>query len=257
VNNKKNIIIHKRNEIIRGTDFYTLNTKKCFNAIYYLYQKNREITVLHEKTKISYSTLRTIMNLEKDNNYVEIINIALEELQSTLIRLNNFELNNKIYKWYSTKFLNDVYVEKNDVISVTIEISTFFKKMIISQKNFTELNLIQYLNKFRTKYAMKIYEYIKSFANYKYLDVTQKHLMILLNLDETSKYKYMSDLTILIERQLKEIVSKSDLKELKLYKNEELRKNKIFRFKINKTAKKNTASKEELEENLNKIIKRF
>ena len=251
------ITIHKRNEVVRGTDLYSLNAKKCFNAIYYLYQKNREVTSQHIKTNISYSSLRELMNLQKDNNYVAVINEAIEELQTTLIKLNNFKLDGIEYKWYSTKFLNDANVQKNNEIVVTIEISTFFKKMITSQTNFTQLDLVQYLNKFRTKYSMKLYEYFKSFSGYKYIDITQKHIMLLLNLNIDSKYKYMSDLTILLERQLKELVSKSDLKELKLETNSSLKKERIFRFLINPNADKKTAGKEELESALSAIIKRF
>jgi len=250
----KNITIHKRNEIIRGTDFYSLNAKKCFNAIYYLYQKNRVITTQYERTKIRYSSLRKCMNLESDNNYVAIINEAIKELQTTLITLNNFEIDETIYKWYSTKFLNDAHVKKDDEIAVTLEISTFFKKMIISQINFTKLDLVQYLNKFRTKYAMKLYEYLKSFGGYRYLDISQNHLMRLLNLSEKSKYKYYSQLKILIERQIKELVTKSDLKKLKLSDN---KKEKIFRFIIDPKAEKKTPSPKELETALENIIKRF
>jgi len=253
---EKKITIFKRNEVVRGADYYSLNAKKCFNAIYYLYQKNRDITTQYTQTKLRYSSLREVMNLQKDNNYVEIINKAIEELQTTLIKLNNFELDGKKYKWYSTKFLNDAYVEKDNEISVTLEISTFFKKLMITNIGFTELDLIYHLNKFRTKYAMKIYEYLKSFEGYKYLDIPQSHMLKLLGLEESKSYSNYANLKQLVERQLNEITKKSDLDKVKLLNSKLLAKKKIFRIQINPKSKKE-ADKIEAQTALDNLIKRF
>jgi len=252
----KKITIFKKNEIARGADYYSLNAKKCFNAIYYLYQKNRELTTQYTQTKLRYSSLREVMNLQKDNNYVEVINKAIEELQTTLIKLNNFEIDGKKYKWYSTKFLNDAYVEKDNEISVTLEISTFFKKMIVSNIGFTELDLVQYLNKFRTKYAMKIYEYLKSFEGYRYLDIPQSHMLKLLSLEDSKTYCHYAKLKVLVERQLKEIANKSDLEHVKLYSSKLLAKKKVFRIQINPKSKKD-ADKIQAHTALEGLIKRF
>jgi peptidyl-tRNA hydrolase len=262
---KKKITIHKRNEIVRGADLYSLNAKRCFNAIYYLYQKNRELFAKYEEKGVSYmsikfSTLRNLMSLEKDNNYVEIIKEAIRELQTTLIELNNWTnpVTGKKYLWYSTKFLNDAHISKDNNIAVSLEISTLFKELMIDQKNFTPLNLIEYMNKFRTKYAMKLYEYLKSFGGYKYIDISQKHLLKLLGLPEDHKtYKYYYELKRVIERQLKEIANKTDLKEVKLLNYKSLAKEKIFRIIINPKASKKTAKPKEIEDVLNAMIKRF
>jgi hypothetical protein len=101
-----------------------------------------------------------------------------------------------------------------------------------------------------------LYEYLKSFGGYRYLDITQKHLMKLLNLDEKSKYRYMSDLTILLERQLKDIAKKTDLKEVKLIKSKALSKEKTFRIIINPKSKKDV-EKTEAKTALENLIKRF
>ena len=262
---KSNITIFKRNEVARGTDMYSLNGKKCFNAIYYIYQKNRDMFAQYEDNNIAYmslkfSTLRDIMGLQKDNNYVEVIKDAIRELQTTLIELNNWvnPANGKKYAWYSTKFLNDANVEHDNIVTVQLEISTLFKQLMRAHINFTPLDLVQYMNKFRTKYAMKLYEYLKSFGNYRYLDIPQSHLMRLFGLDEKSKYRYMSDLSILLERQIKELIKKSDLKELKLDDSKQLKKDKIFRIYINPKAKKKTATKEDTKQILDSLsINRF
>jgi len=262
--NKKNITIHKRNEIIRGTDLYSLNGKRCFNAVYYLYQKNRNLFMEWEKKGVTFinlkfSTLRDLMSLEKDNNYVEIIKEAIKELQTTLIELNNWTnpVTGKKYLWYSTKFLNDAHVEKDNTLFVKLEISTLFKQLMTDQKNFTPLDLIQYMNQFRTKYAMKLYEYLKSFGGYKYINISQKHMLKLLGIDEEHKtYKQHYELKRLVERQLKEIVKKTDLEDTRLINSKALSKEKTFKILINPKNKKNV-DKIEAQTALENLIKRF
>jgi len=53
--------------------------------------------------------------------------------------------------------------------------------------NFTKLELIDIVNKLRTKYAMKLYEYLQSLGGYKYIDITHKHMLKLLGLIEIIK----------------------------------------------------------------------
>ena len=128
--------------------------------------------------------------------------------------------------------------------------------MMQLEGNFTPLNLLPYLNKFRTKYAMKIYEYLSSFGAYSYINITQKHMMKLLALDEKSKYKYYSQLLELVERQIKEIANKTDLKEVKLLKTKALAKDKTFRIIINPKSKKEV-EKTEAKTALENLVKRF
>ena len=263
---KKEVTIYKANELNRGTDMYSLNAKRCFNAIYYLYQKNREMFMQYENNNITYmsikfSTLRELMNLEKDNNYVEIIKEAIRELQTTLIELNNWvnPTDGKKYVWYSTKFLNDANIEQDNIITVQLEISALFKQLMKANVNFTRLDLVQYLNKFRTKHAMKLYEYLKSFNNYRYLDISQNHLMKLFGIDKDHKtYKHYAKLKNLLERQIKELVKKSDLKELELDDTKELKKEKVFRIYINPKAAKKTAKQKDIINALKALtIKKF
>ena len=81
-------------------------------------------------------------------------------------------------------------------------------------------------------------------------------MMKLLNLDEKSKYRYMSDLSTMVERQLKEIAKKSDLPNVKLIKSKTLSKDKIFRVQINPKSKKEV-DKTEAKTALDNLIKRF
>ena len=262
---KKEITIHKRNEIIRGTDMYSLNAKRCLNAIYYIYQKNRDMVLEYENKGVTFmnlhfSTLRDLMNLQKDNNYVDTIKNAIKELQTTLIELNNWTnpVTGKKYSWYSTKFLNDANVDHADRITVSVEISTLFKQLMREQVNFTKLNLLVHANKMRTKYSMKLYEYLTSFKNYYYIEISQKYLLKLFNIkDDDRTYKNYANLKQLLTRQLKEIAKKTDLKEVELQNSPTLAKQKIFKIKIHKKKgeKQEKPGKELIENILKEMVK--
>jgi len=256
---KNNITIHKKNELIRGIDDYSLHAKRALNAIYWAMQKHKRYS--YDSMLITFTTLRKVMSLENDNRYIDTIKDALLELQKPM-QLNNYThpVTETHYSWYSepvlTKvgFLQDDKSHKEHIVEVSV--STLVRHIMQTKGNFTPLDLIPITNQFRTKYAMKLYEYLKSFESYHYIDITHKHMMELLNLDEKSKYRYYSDLYILIERQLKQIVKKSDLKEVRLSKSKELSKDKIFRIVIRKDGVKN-ATIANMKKNLNPLIKRF
>ena len=252
------ITIHKKNELIRGSDIYSLHAKRALNAIYWGLQKHNLYE--HEYFKFSFSTLRKMMSLETDNRYVERMKEALQELQQPL-SLNNFyhPIQKQTFDWYSISFLDEVgFKKENNEWVASIKTNPSIKHLMQVEGNFTELELIEYLNKFKTKYAMKLYEYLKSFSSYKYLNITQNHMMKLFGVASDSKYRYMSDLTTLLQRQIKELVEKSDLKELKLSDDKQFKKDKIFHIQINPKASKKTANKEEAEKILNALmVKKF
>jgi len=252
---KQKITIHKKNEIVRGTDTYSLNAKKALNAIYWGMQKGNLYE--YEYITIKFSDLRKIMNLNNVEDYVQRIKEAMQELREPL-ELNNFyhPLQKMKFDWYSLSFLDEVgfIKDKNNVNTIArFRVNPLMKHLMQLEGNFTKLELIHISNKFRTKYAMKLYEYLKSFDGYKYLDISQSHLMKLLNLDENSKYRYMSDLTILLNRQIKELKNKSDLAELKVIP---MKRDKFFRIIINPKSKK-MVDKIEAKSALENLIKRF
>jgi hypothetical protein len=253
---KQKVTIHKKNEIVRGTDDYTLMAKRALNTIYWAIQKHNLYS--HEYIAIRFSTMREVMNLQKDNRYVEIIKDGLNELLKPM-ELNNFyhPVHKERFQWFSCSVLDEAGFKKsNNEWVVHIRVNPLFKHLIQVEGNFTPLELLPYLHKFRTKYATKLYEYLISFKGYRYLNISQQHLMQLLALKEDSKYKYMSDLTILLERQINEISKKSDLTEIKLMKSKLLTKDKNFRIRINPKSKKD-ADKLEAYTALEGLIKRF
>ena len=263
----KNITLHKSNEMIRGMDKLSVHGKRLLNAIYYLIQNNvnsGNVGAIERTTYIplEFPYLRKMMGLTKTESYIKEIENAFMELQEPM-QLNNFKnpRDKKVYNWYSVSIISEAsWSLDNGKKTAYIALSPLVQWLMINTNdgNFTKLNLIPTINKLRTKYAMNLYEYLKSFTGYKYIDVSQKHLMRLLALDENSKYRYMSDLTILITRQIKEIVKKSDLTELKLHDDKSLKKDKIFRFLINPKASKKTVDESKAKAILKALqVKRF
>ena len=256
---KKEVKIRKKNELVRGSDELSLYGKRCFNSIYYLIQENIKtnpnlLKAEHITFKLIY--LKKLMGLEKVDGYVDIIKKSLEELQNP-IQLNNFKHpDGTNYSWYSFSTLPEVGFSKNENGEwiVKIKLSSVIKYLIEKKENYTTLNLIPYLNKMRTKYAMKLYEYLKSFESYRYIDITHNHVMKLLNLDTNSRYKYFSKTKELLERQVKEITEKTDLKNIKLVAS---KKEKYFRFIINPNSKKILKDKNEIKNMLNNLITKF
>ena len=256
---KKEVKIRKKNELTRGSDKLSLYGKRCFNGIYYLIQENlKEKPDLLKFEHINFKLigLKKLMGLENVNNYIDIIKKSLKELQEP-IELNNFQHpDGTFYQWYSFSPLPEVGFSKNENGEwiVKIKLSSVIKYLIEKQENYTTLNLIPYMNKMRTKYAMKLYEYLKSFESYKYIDITHNHIMKLLNLDPNSKYKFFSQTKQLLERQVKEITEKTDLKNIKLVAS---KKEKYFRFIINPNSKKILKDKNEMKNMLNNLITKF
>jgi len=256
---KKAVKIRKQNELIRGKDGLSLFGKRCFNSIYYLIQVNLDNNPKLLKTQyitFKLASLKKLMNLEKVNNYIDIIKESLKELQQP-IELNNFKHpDGTNYSWYSFSPLNDVGFTKNehDEWIVKIELSSLTKFLIEKKENYTTLELLPYLNKMRTKYSMKLYEYLKSFEKYRYIDITHGHIMKLLNLDPKSRYKYFSKTKELLDRQIKEIKEKTDLKNLKML---EIKEDKTFRFIINPKSKHILKNKKKIEDMIDNIIKKF
>jgi len=265
---KKKITLHKSNEMTRGGDKLSIHGKRLVKAINYIIKINvnkgkKKLIEKLDYIPIEFPYLRKMLGLENTESYIKEIEEAFSELQKP-IQLNNFKnpRDGQLYNWYSISMVSEASwkIDNNKKIAY-VSLAPLIKWLMVNTHdggNFTRLDLIPTINKLRTKYSMKLYEYLKSFNNYRYLDITQKHLMRLFGLDENSKYKFMSDLTILLDRQLKELAKKSDLTDLKLDTSKELRKEKKFRIYINPKSKKKTPKQTLLDTVLDDLtIKRF
>jgi len=254
---KKKITIHKKNTFVRGTDDYSTMGKRALNTVYWAMQKH--VRYKDDSMGIKFATMREKMNLESDQRYVETIKDALRELRQPL-ELNNFThpIDGRKYQWFSCSVLDEAGFHKDEKGEwiVHVKVSNIIKYAMQIKGGFTPLELIPYANKFRTKYAMKLYEYLRSFAGLAYINISHKHMMKLLSLDEKSTYKYYAKLLPLVERQLREIAKKSDLPEVKLIKSKTLAKEKMFKIIINPKSQK-TVDKIEAKTALDNLIKRF
>lgn len=267
---KIEVTLHKANEMIRGGDNYSVHAKRLFNAIYYLVQNN----VNNGKGKlindldyipVEIPYLRKMMGLQNVESYIKEIENAFKELQKP-IELNNFTdpRDGKFYNWRSIVPIADTgYKLDSNKKTAYVHLSPLFKYLMLvtnEKGNFTKLKLIPYLNKLRTKYSMKLYEYLKSFNHFRYLEISQKHLMKILGLKPEHKtYKHYAKLRTLLERQIKEIKEKTDLNYIKMDENpyilKELAKNKIFKIYINPKGKKK--STEEMKDEMDRFFKQL
>jgi len=233
---KKEITIHKKNEFIRGEDSLTLTGKRALNAIYYLIQRHNFYDVY--KFKIKFATLRETMCLNQNNDYIERIKDALRELMET-IELNNWTnpIDGITYNWYATRFLNEASFYKDKETKewiAVIEPNKTTTNLMKLKENFTELSLLPIMNKLRTRYSVKLYEFFKSFERFRYIDLPQDYLLKILGLQENKTYKSYSAFFRLLQRQIKELNKKTEFENLKMVEpTKQMKKDKYFRFIIN------------------------
>jgi len=266
---KKQLTLHKRNELVRGGDKYSVLAKRALNAIYYLVQHNVNsgnamAIQKSEYISIEFAYLRKMMGLEKVESYINEIEKALKELQKPL-ELNNFKnpKDKQIYDWYSISFISEAswqFDEKKRRRIAYIALSPLTKWLMIhsNEGNFTRFDLIPTINKLRTKYSMKLYEFFKSFEKFRYIDLSQNYLLKILGLEDVKTYQSYYEFKRLLTRQIKEIKEKTDLKELMLVEpTKDMKKEKIFKFIINPKSKRELKDKRKVENVINQIIKRF
>ena len=103
----KDISIHKRNEMIRGGNAYSLAAQRLGNGIYHHVQINK----LYESKpfKIPIRDVRSIMKLDNNNAYVEVVKRSLKELSTPFVLYNAndlipFHTKSKETLWKSVQF---------------------------------------------------------------------------------------------------------------------------------------------------------
>jgi len=267
---RKEVTLHKRNEFIRGGDILSIHGKRALNAIYYLIQNNinsgkKQLIENLTYVPIEFPYLRKMLGLEKTESYIKEIQDALTELQKSNIQLNNFKdpRNGEIINWYSISFVADVYwkLDKKTGKKIAyVELSALTKWLMINSNNgnFTKLELIPTINKLRTKYSMKLYEFFKSFDKYRYINLPQEYLLKILGLENNKTYNFYSKFLTLLQRQVKEIKEKTDLQDLMIISpTKEDKKEKIFRFFVNKKSQRTLNNREKIKSVVNNLIKKF
>ena len=267
---KKEVTIHKSNQIIRGGDKLSLIAKRALNVIYYSVQRNvnegkTNIIQNLDYLPIQFPFLRQMLGLNRVESYITEIEKALKELQTTTLTLNNFTnpKDGQFYNWYSMSFLSDVswMVDKQTGIKKAyVALPPLIKHLMINTNNgnFTSIDLIPTINKLRTRYSVKLFEFFQSFKKFRYIDLPQDYLIKILGLEEKKDYKYYSHLFRLLERQIKEIAKKTDLIYLKLLEPpKDFKKAKLYRFIINPNSKKDLSNRKKIEEMTKNLFQRF
>ncbi len=212
----KEISIHKRNELVRGANPYTLNAQRLGNAIYHHIQINKHFE--DAPFKIPVQDVIEIMNLGKSKRYIELIKKSLIELTKPIEIYNPkilslFTKNDKqTVLWKAIPFISDVQLTKEGKTTY-IEGSMSNSMRIIlahsNEGNFTPLVLNTYLTKLQSKHSYVLYEYIESYKN----DNNRKSKIVfsferldkMFNLKGSAKYKYFSKFLPLLERSIEDI----------------------------------------------------
>lgn len=233
--NEQDLTILKRNEIIRGhSDMFDLNAMRALNAVYWGIQKGAAHDV--KGMVFEFSSLRKLMNLENDESYPKTIEKALKDLTKTIWLRNYCHIDGIEYKVYSMRFVDSVKITKAETNKVEVTFNPEMNKLLKEHENFTKLEFLKYSNSFRSKYTVALYEYLKSFESYKYIDMSMESLNTLLG----CKTSYFSDLTKIIDRSLNDIKTKSDLDHIK---KRNFKKDKYIRFYLNPNGNKNSVKR--------------
>lgn len=232
--------IHKRNEIIRGGNTYSLTAQKLGNAVYHHVQINKVFK--NERFNIPMSILRETMGLENSNNYHITIRKALKELAEP-IELYNIDRISGMGKigqetlWQVAQFLIEpkvVKVGKEQYINT--QMSPTLRLLIASSNegNFTQLVLNTHLNNVKSKHSYILYEYLKSFENFNIIgnriEFAHDRLDKMFNLEHKKKYLYFSSFKALLERAIEDLNANTDMS-LRLSVDKSLKKYYIHRIK--------------------------
>jgi len=217
---EKDITIHKRNEIIRGANTYSLLAQRVGNAVYHHVQLNK--VYKDEEFSMKINVIRSITGLDNNHNYIKVIEKAIMELAQP-IQLYNLDRITGHRKrghsmWQAVQFLHDpeIYKEGKDLF-LRAKMSSLMRVLIASneQGNFTPLVLNQHLNKVKSKHSYILYEYMKSFEDFNIvgnkIPLDFERLDHMFNLKYNKKYKYFSSFKQLLERCIEDLNDNTDM----------------------------------------------
>ncbi len=255
---KNETTIHKRNEIIRGSNTYSLTAQKVANAVYHFVQFNKKYK--DEPFTMLVSDIRTIVGLENNNNYIEVIKKAITELSMpielyNLDRITGHRKRGQDTLWQVVQFLHDpeIFKEGKDLF-LEARMSPTMRVLIANsaEGNFTPLVLNTYLNKVKSKHSYILYEYMKSFENFNLvgnkIPLDYERLDHMFNLEHNKKYRYFSSFKQLLQRCIDDLNDNTDIcVELSINKKEK-------KYYIHRIKNKEEATRKKVrEQNYNKI----
>jgi hypothetical protein len=244
---KKELTIHKRNEVIRGGNTYSLSAQKLGNAIYHHIQLNRVFA--EERFRLPVKHVREIMGLEHNNNYVEAIKKAVHELSMPITLYNTDQITGLRKKGRETlfqisQFLHDPIVEKDGKeIYIEAQMSPIMRVLIAesNEGNFTQLVLNTHLKEVKSKHSYILYEYVKSYEDFNVIgnkiELGVERLDRMFNMEHNRKYLYFSSFKPLLTRAVNDINKNTDMR-LELSADKGIKKYYIHRLKNKENAEK-------------------
>ena len=194
---KNNAVTDAKNGLL------SLGAMKLLDVLLKTYDERRS-----PHLQVEIAAIREALSLEKNNNYVAVIKRYMLELKVPF-ELRNFkdsagrEVDSAI-----ASFIGDIKFYKDTRHMVDIYISEAFLEFMIDKAGYTVIDL-SLIKNFKTKFGYKIYEmYLR------YYNTPHKKGMgigvILKTLDELNdkfgtEYRYVSKMSVAIERGIKEI----------------------------------------------------
>jgi plasmid replication initiation protein len=199
----KDLTIHKQNSIIRGKfSTFDLHTIKCLNSIYWMIQKNYlDIKNNNNKFRMELKTLRKLMGLENINKYNEIINDSLKKLQEPFTIYNYIDSEGEHWDLKNLSLIRETGIKKGFQHEYIIEAHPDLIDVIGHKKNWTALEF-SIVQKFNSKYTIRLYEYLKSYANMgktPFMSIDDINRVFITN------YKHLSKAEEVIKRCMKDL----------------------------------------------------
>lgn len=198
------LLVRKNNALTDGNiPDRKVIANKLVNALYYKYEREGE------RFKIAINDLAKLLNITSNSGKTkEMIMEGLKLLQQP-IELRNFEYQGKGIKWYSSAFLQEAKITKEDMNYVEIKLSDTLIAGLKQKSYYTTIDL-NTSNKFKTKYGIVIWEMYLRYKNAKREEAPEDLTYQMFSLDELNgkfgtQYKYNSQMERSINRGLKEI----------------------------------------------------
>lgn len=198
------LLVRKNNALTDGNiPDRKVMANKLVNALYFKYEQEGE------RFKIAINDLAKLLNITSNSGKTkEMIMEGLKLLQQP-IELRNFEYQGKGIKWFSSAFLQEVKITKEDMNYVEIKLSDTLIAGLKQKSFYTTIDL-NTSNKFKTKYGLVIWEMYLRYKNANREDVPKEITYQMFSIDELNskfgtKYKFISQMERSVQRGLKEI----------------------------------------------------
>ena len=223
----KSNTLHKDNRVIRVKQLHKQGKEaKLLNN--FLYREAQLKINFGQKTEqgLKYNTLNTydtiltipemrkILGLQGTGRYIELIEIAIEQLKKEVIIYNYRDKDGEFWENYKVRFINfsgEKRERKTGEKTYTLGISEHMYKIIREtklNKNFTQLNLDIHTK--LTSKGIEIYEWLKSYQNMKGGYCAPLNLTIINDIFFTD-YEYISKARTLLMNNIAKINEKTDL----------------------------------------------